>query len=322
MRRVRLLLLLLVALTAISCAGAAPSVQAPPARPAPLFELHSGLWLNVHQRLHHAATGRRPPPASAPAQPTARAWIAAVDFYKKRFGERGGMGLFFDAELVAMNRTLSGLGSSPLPTGLPPELAAPLGAAVEIVRPEWPEHDRANRAWIGALEPALEEHGEALRSALSAAYQAPWPPSPIRVDVSSLAGPFGAYTVLGPVHITISSADPAYAGDAALEMIFHEASHALIDPIEKKLEQAAAKRGRKAPDQLWHAVLFYCTGEIVKRRLGPGYVPYATKNGLWSRGPWVGFEAALRRSFQGYLDGAVDLDAAVAALIDGVPDSR
>lgn len=35
---------------------------------------------------------------------------------------------------------------------------------------------------------------------------------------------------------------------------------------------------------LWHAVLFYTTGAIVARELGGGYVPYATKTGLWERG--------------------------------------
>lgn len=313
-----LLLVLVVALTfgcdATSTPRPAPVLPRSPPEP-PLFEFHSSFWVNLHQRLHYSATGRRPPPPGALQAPSAPEWAAGVEFYKQRFGERGGMGIILDPELVALNRRLSALGSSPDLAGVDPALASQLEALAPIARSDWQEQDRANRAWISALEPAIRRHGEALQAALTATFQAPWPSSPIRVDVSGFAGPFGAYTVLNPVHITISSANPAYAGDAALEMIFHEASHALIEPIEKKLEAEAARRGRRPPDDLWHALIFYSTGEIVKRRLGPGYVPYATKNGLWARG-WSDLEAALRRDWQPYLDGTVDVDRAIAALIE------
>lgn len=259
-----------------------------------------------------------PPPLGAPENPAAPAWVAAVAYYKQRFGERGGMGLFFDEELIDINRKLSALGSALRPDGVDQELARHLTAAAGVALRDWPAQHRANQAWIGALSPLLERHGHALAEGLAAAYQSPWPKEPIRVDVAPVAGPFGAYTVTGPVHITISSTDPACAGDAALEMIFHEASHALVDPIEKKLAAEAAKRGKKPPRDLWHAVVFYTTGEIVRRRLGPGYVPHATRNGLWARG-WTGFEAALKRDFQPYLEGRTTLDAAVAALVAGLP---
>jgi hypothetical protein len=55
----------------------------------------------------------------------------------------------------------------------------------------------------------------------------------------------------------------------------------------------------------------------VRRRLGPSYVPYATKNGVGERGS-RGFEAALERDWRPYLNGAMDLDRAVAALIADV----
>jgi hypothetical protein len=121
-----------------------------------------------------------------------------------------------------------------------------------------------------------------------------------------------------PVHIVITSCNPTYRGEAAVEMIFHEASHALIEPIEKKIEAAAKRLGLPVPDQLWHAVLFYSTGEIVKRRLGDHYVPYATKNGLWNRGSFVGYEEALKQHWQPHLDGRVGVDQAVEALLSNL----
>lgn len=312
MKRLPALMLALVLIPGCgSMGGSAPSAVPPAAEP--LFELHRGFWLNLHQRLHYAATARRPPEG-----PQEAAWKAAVDLYRRKFGEDGAMGLLFNAELVALSRRLSALGSAPELSGVEPELAAYLAAAAELVRGDWPREDEAHRAWIAALEPLLARHGGALRSALEKAYQASWPATPIRVDVSRWAGAVGAYTVLDPPYITVSSGDPSYAGEAALEMIFHEASHALIETVSQRLRAEATKQGRRPPRDLWHAVLFYSTGEIVRRRLGPSYVPYAEKNGLWE-GAWGPFKPALERDWQPYLDGKVDLDTAVSALVAGLP---
>jgi hypothetical protein len=304
-RLVPLLVVLPTVLVLGACTGTRPQ--------RPLFEFHSGFWLNLHQDLHYAATGRRRPPPTR-SEPE---WKAAVDAYRSRFGERGGMGIIFDDELVALNRRLSLLASARELRGVAPEVARPLASIAEASRRDWPAQDRKNRAWIAALAPALERHGEALRAALTAAYGAEWPATPIRVDVARYAGPVGAYTVLDPTHITIASGEPRLWGDAALEMIFHEASHALVDPIEQQLEREAKKRGKSAPRDLWHALLFYTTGEIVKRRLGKGYVPYATKHDLWSRG-WSDFEVALGRHWQPYLEGRVDRATAIRELIDNL----
>ena len=61
------------------------------------------------------------------------------------------------------------------------------------------------------------------------------------------------------------------------------------------------------------AVIFYTAGEIVRQRLGPGY-----KQGLYSRG-WQKLEVALRRHWQAWLDGAMDLPTALAVLADELP---
>jgi hypothetical protein len=43
--------------------------------------------------------------------------------------------------------------------------------------------------------------------------------------------------------------------------------------------------------ELWHEVLFYTSGELVRERI-PGYVPFADENGLWTR-VWRGPDRAL-----------------------------
>lgn len=120
-----------------------------------------------------------------------------------------------------------------------------------------------------------------------------------------------------PAHTVISSADPGYAGDASLEMIFHEASHLLSDPLEKMIERAAARRGREAPRDLWHAIVFFVGGEVAKRSLGAAYVPYADKQGMWAR--WSSFEAPVRRECGPVVDGSQTLEVAVAKIVDALP---
>jgi len=78
---------------------------------------------------------------------------------------------------------------------------------------------------------------------IAAAYQTPWPATPIRVDVAAFAGPDGAYTTIEPTHITISSTDKGYQGDAALEMLYHESSHSLDEKVRTALENERVKQG-------------------------------------------------------------------------------
>jgi hypothetical protein len=291
-----------------------PSGVEPQAKPAAphaqrLFAFRSGFWLNLHQWLHRAATeGGSAPPAPVPTP----AFAAAVDLYRTRFGARGPMALFFDPELVALGRRSSELGSVPEiegGAGIDDEIVAILRAAGREVRADWDEHDRLNRAWIAELEQRLDHHGEALGDELAAIYGTPWPAEPIIADVACFAGPFGAYTV-EPAHITISRCDPRYGGDAALEMIFHEASHLLVGPIEKELEAIGG-----APPELWHAIIFYSAGALTARRLGSAYVPFAAKNGLWARGGMRGLEPLLAEHWQPYLAGKVDRRSALEQLV-------
>ena len=43
----------------------------------------------------------------------------------------------------------------------------------------WPEHDRANREWIAAMQPLVDRHGPALSQALARVYDVSWPRDPI-----------------------------------------------------------------------------------------------------------------------------------------------
>jgi hypothetical protein len=80
------------------------------------------------------------------------------------------------------------------------------------------------------------------------------------------------------------------------------------------------------PRDLWHALLLYTTGERIERTSSGAQarVNAASKsaspgkgNSLYDRG-WGGYELLLERYWQPYLDGQIDLDTAVAHLINAI----
>jgi hypothetical protein len=302
--------LILVALVG-SCGHVAPKPTkvAPPAE-APLFDFRVGFWINLHQRLF-AESGARTPAGCLTAQPPEQqaAWNAAVEWYRRRWPERSLGTVLTDEALVQAERQLAVAVDAP--SGVDPELAATLLAAAPVYRTwGWPADETRDRALIAALQPALARDGDRLGKTLPRLYGANWPERPLSVEVSRYAGPVGAYTLIFPTLITLSSGDPRNQGDAALEVLFHEASHALAAP----LRSAVARLCPTATPTLWHAALFYLTGAAVQRAVGGRYQPYAERNGLYQRGDWNGIGPALASSLGPYLDGAQSLDRALAGL--------
>jgi hypothetical protein len=329
-------MLIVGALVLAGCAEARPpaSTAAPAAAPAAsraaapepagaLFDFHIGFWVNLHQRLY-AESGLRPvpDPLRAPAVEDQAAWDTAVALYRQRFPQRDLLTLLTNEELARLNHELGSAepASDLAASGVAPELRAALEAAAPVYRRQlWPADEQADRALVARLGPMVASHGAALSSQLARAYQAPWPTAPIRVEVARYAGPVGAYT---DDRITMAARDPRHDGNAALEIVFHEASHLLSEPLDHIIAEACAAKGRGVPPGLWHAILFYMTGELVRRELGAGYVAYADRNGLWTRGPdFAAYQPLLTRFLPEYLDGKHTLRAAIDQIIAGLPPS-
>lgn len=189
----------------------------------------------------------------------------------------------------------------------------------------WTAQDRANRRWIEALLPLLIEHESMLAGRLAEAFQTGWASLPIRVDVVETVDWTGANTIhLRPpsAHVLISSSNPGYQDAAALEMVFHEASHFLTGrdtPLRRALEDAVPRAaGNPFRGDLVHAVHFYMTGEIVRRRLheaGIDYRPYMYAQRLY-RGSV--FFQAVESTWPAYLDGETTLPDAARALVQAL----
>ena len=342
--------------------------------PLPVFELHSGFWINLHHRLYQEArqqrstaqaVGAKPGRSAKPtlqvapgARPTVtaaeqRAWDDAVSYYAANYADKD---LLFSTELVLLKNQLgdfetcdelSGAKKRTCDAGLPGKLTQILEGAAPAYRAQrWPSDDRANRAWIKRVAPLVREQGVGLSHRLADIYQTRWPEEKIRVDVSAVANGAGAYTTLDPLRVTIASTDPRNQGAAALEVLFHEASHGIATPVEQAIARECRQRDKPIPRDLWHALIFYTTGEVIKPIIDPQadapennvvqngtlpggsssdrapdanshsskdaeYTPYAMREGLYQRG-WENYLALLNRYWQPYLEGRATFDDAIA----------
>ena len=299
--------LVLLLASAIAIAPMRPAVQ-----PSALFAFHSNPWLNLHHFVRLSARGG-PAPAGL-TEDESRVWAAGVDFYKP-YGQRD---LLFDTGMRDIKSALRGAeGKTTLEELV---IDANLKTTLEQLMPIyqkrwWPEHDRTNRAWIAAVQPLLDRHGLALSRAVARTYDVTWPGGPIAVDVSVTAGPNGAYTTV-PTHVTISSTDSGYQGLAALEMLFHEASHG-VDDLFQQVRRAAAEQTVPVPPQLWHGVLFYTAGELTTRELnahGIAYTQYAGPD-LYTNLCGAGCREKIAEHWTPHLDGTRSSADALSALV-------
>jgi hypothetical protein len=201
-----------------------------------------------------------------------------------------------------------------------------LEAAGHVYRAhQWPEHDRANRAWIARVAPLVREQGLGLAQRLADIYQTKWPLEKIRVDVTAFANWAGAYTTLDPLRLTISSTDSRNQGSEALEVLFHEASHGIAEPVQQAIARECRQRDKPIPRDLWHALIFYTTGEVIKPVMtaqeggaaDAEYTPYAVRERLYQRG-WDDYLKLLTRFWQPYLDGYATYDDAIARMVSAM----
>jgi hypothetical protein len=348
--------------------------------PLPVFELHSGFWINLHHRLYEEARQRRnaepvgTPKSGKTGKPTLQitpdskivlssseqhAWENAISYYAANYANKD---LLFNTELLLLKNQLgdfetcdelSGAKKKSCDAGLPANLTQILEGAAPVYRAHrWPADDRANRAWIKRVAPLVREQGVGLSHRLADIYQTRWPVEKIRVDVSAVANAAGAYTTLDPLRVTIASTDPRNQGASALEVLFHEASHGIAEPVEQAIVRECRQRDKPIPRDLWHALIFYTTGEVIKpvmeeeadapensaaqngakagnsSSIGAGegnsrypqdseYTPYAKREGLYQRG-WENYLSLLNRYWQPYLQGRSTFDDAIARMVSAL----
>lgn len=282
------------------------------------FDFHNGFWTNLHhfllQQSVQTTEGDSLPPAELAT------WRQAVHFYESRFEGKDRL----SREMESIKNAIEDHdgGETLAKAGLDPELRSAIEQAATVYRAHWwPEHSKINEAWIAAETPLVEKYGGAIIPRLAAAYATPWPDAPIRVDVVWYGTRVTAYTTLFPTRTTFSTGDPRNSGLEGLEILFHEASHGLVAKLQKTISEDARKKGKLLPrHDLWHALLFYTTGEIVAdvvSKEAPGHVAYATSHGLWERS-WPNYPQIFEKDWKPWMEGHAGFNEAVEKVVNDV----
>jgi hypothetical protein len=297
----------------------------------PWFTFYSHFGFNLHDAVLTSATERRAKRAdpvhegdcfASLVQEERSAWDAAVSYYAETVAATSD----FSRERAIVRSHLTGIGIS-----LDDDDRRDLRLSLLFLRAaapawracRWEEQDAVNRRWIAELKPRLDRHADNIGSRLEKLFAGTWRRRPIAVDVVATAGWAGADTTDfggSATHIQISSRNPGYQGPAALEMIFHEASHELVSPrngpIASLLASASRETGVPIHRSLWHGLLFVTVGEVVREVLAKaGEGPYQPVASTVFRGDWEVLQRPLIERWLPFVRGETSREEAARTLM-------
>ncbi len=329
--------------------------------PLPVFEFHSGFWVNLHHFLYHEARARQAAKDARDASGKSagpvlkqtlgstitlssaeqKLWGDAIAYYQTNHAMKD---LQVNIDLILLKDQLgdfedcdelTGKKKPSCDAGLPGKEGVVLESVAAIYRAHWwADHNRSNRRWVARVAPLVREQGVGLSERLAEIYQSKWPKEKIRVEVCAFANGAGAYTTLDPLHVTISSTDPHNQGVSALDVLFHESSHGIAVPVQEAIARECRQRDKPIPRNLWHALIFYTTTEVLrpilqeasesgsstsafaqKPKIAP--LPDELRDILTQRG-WEDYLRVLTLYWQPYLEGRVTFEDAVAHMVSAI----
>lgn len=299
---------------------------------SPIFRFHSDeFWLNLHHFLYvlgraenkttdsareavSGAPGEAEKALASMPEKDAAQWRAAVEAYAKGLSRKDAI---FDEAMFSVTLALAAAGdaASPQEAKIDPAVARVLESAAPVYRKTWwAAHRESNQKWRQKTQEQVDKHGRAVLAYITRAYGMEWPSGGFPVHVSAYSNWAGAYSTRG--NLLVVASRPPSSPVANLESVFHEAMHQWDPEMRIVLREQAGKLGRRVPQSLSHALIFFTAGEAV-RKLFPDYVPFAESAGVWNRG-MAHFPPVLREFWKPYLDGRGSRDEALAAVIAAV----
>jgi hypothetical protein len=296
---------------------------APPVAEVSKIRFYSDELLNLHYTLHaaaRAAQGSRsapklPHPLTAAFTPEEQgAWEQSVQYYEAHLASRalnGGQGM----PGINLAITIGNLND--------PAIDKDLKAALEMARPVfrkyfWPEQDRVNREWIAAMTERVKTFAPDVIPRLEKIYDAKWFSYPVRLD--AVWAWDGAFNAGDPTHSTVSSTEPVNQEWSGAEAVLHELSHILVQGLAAKLNASLGGSARRY-GELWHAVQFYLTGEVIRDVLASRGVDYSpmvySVNSLFPT-LWSSYRRPIEEAWAPYLQGSYSMDEAIARTVKAV----
>ena len=292
------------------------------------IRFHSDELVNLHHFLYAWAwrtrTEGRPLSQRLAALPSApftveerAVWDEAVRYYERELASKD---LLFGEGMVAIKTALL-TGSLDAP-GIPAPVRTHMEAALPIYRRHfWPEHDRVNRAWIADIGGRVAGLRADVVPRLEVLYATKWFATPQRADIVWVGNWAGGYASIGPTHATISSTHPGTQGWEAVETVFHEYSHILVDGLFQKLN-AALGDGVKQHGVLWHTVQFHLTGQAVREALARRNIAYTPSVEELFQRAWPQYRRPVTDAWAPYLEGRATMDDAIARTVAALNPSR
>lgn len=281
------------------------------------LEFESNLQINLHHFLFELARDDRffdkTLKDTRLSQSDKGSLISSVDIYKSKMDVRH---ILFDrGEIPEVTSAVLAQGIRKGETSI--------GKALKSFQPVyervyWEEHDNKNKEWIAELAPKLDVFGKEIKNDLEEIFERSlFSKKSHMISVVYKAGiRQGAYTSSRNLQSVINSTNEDFLNWYALELTFHEIAHAISVNKESKLyksiESEFSSNGLESEIAIWHPILFYTVGEVVKKAIAnhnSKYVPYADRNNIF-RGSWD-YRKILVTHWQPYIEGKITMAVAI-----------
>ncbi|MEP7265212.1 MAG: hypothetical protein ABI772_11975 [Bacteroidota bacterium] len=154
---------------------------------------------------------------------------------------------------------------------------------------EWKNTNAKNLLFINSHVEQVKKIEKEVIGRCEDVYQYKFTGKKFRIEIVDYATFFGAYTTNDPfVCSVISSTDKRHDAEQGTEVIFHEVSHSMIDSLFKMQQDLCKATSLRVDHNVWHTILFYSTGTIVKDALagiGVKHELYIYRNDLGGLSP-------------------------------------
>lgn len=189
----------------------------------------------------------------------------------------------------------------------------------------WPGHKKTCEAVLNSNIELLRSIESDYVDRITELTRQYWEFKKIRVDITYVAKANKwnlrnrPYTSVFPTHVVMNAIGENHIKGNWIELLFHESAHHLILPnsyfVSGTINDHIEVHQIKAPRQLWHAYLFYFTGQVARQLLQQQGIDYPTtymeRNRVFSN-----YLLLLKKHLTPYMDRKITLAEATSLFIE------